>query len=378
MMRTPARVVCVRGHEGTTHGCAQVCSWAGGRGAAFLEKRLAPGDVLNITIQNGVRASRAFVGCRRIILPTRKDRGAKACTRERRRRLASSRRADAGVLRLAPRGDGQARGLWGLGRRQQHFGLRAAAEAEEEDPARHAAATAGAYRRHAHTCCRHQCLQCPPGQPGYPWRNSRLLSLCATQAFTALSDDLELSEGGAMVTRGGRAAGSSPTSLKGGRKLGGGGRPGAGNRYRMAMCADEIDLILKGRHHLVEFELTKAAGNATIGVAQPNYDPLKVYLPGEPRGEAGESWGMSTRSGSLSFRGQVNSWPGRRPAAEGDRIGMLVDLKVGSLTVFLNQVKLGTMVATGLEGPLCWMAELSTTGDAVRIAKVDPLPAWAC
>jgi hypothetical protein len=204
------------------------------------------------------------------------------------------------------------------------------------------------------------------------------LSLCATQAFTALSDDLELSEGGAMVTRGGRAAGSSPTSLKGGRKLGGGGRPGAGNRYRMAMCADEIDLILKGRHHLVEFELTKAAGNATIGVAQPNYDPLKVYLPGEPRGEAGESWGMSTRSGSLSFRGQVNSWPGRRPAAEGDRIGMLVDLKVGSLTVFLNQVKLGTMVATGLEGPLCWMAELSTTGDAVRIAKVDPLPAWAC
>ena len=138
------------------------------------------------------------------------------------------------------------------------------------------------------------------------------------------------------------------------------------------MCSDEADVLREGRQ-LVEFELTRAAGNATIGVAQANYDPLRVYLPGEPRGEAGESWGMSTRSGSLSFRGKVNSWAGRRPAAEGDRVGMLVDLGTGSLTVFLNRVKLGTMVASGLEGPLLWMTELSTAGDSVRIERIDPL-----
>ena len=192
-----------------------------------------------------------------------------------------------------------------------------------------------------------------------------------------MSDDLELSEGGAVVTRGVHGARSSPTSLKDGRKLGGGGRPGAGSRYRCAMCGDESDVLREGRH-LVEFELTTAAGNTTIGVAQANYDPLKVYLPGEPRGEEGESWGMSTRSGSLSFRGKVNSWAGRRPAVEGDRVGMLVDLDKGSLTVYLNQVKLGTMVPSGLEGPLLWMSELSTAGDAVRIARIEePFPVWA-
>lgn len=179
-----------------------------------------------------------------------------------------------------------------------------------------------------------------------------------------------------MVTRSGEATRSSTTSLKDGRKLGGGGRPGAGSRYRCAMCGGEGDVLRAGRH-LVEFQLTRAAGNTTIGVAQANYDPLKVYLPGEPRGEAGESWGMSTRSGSLSFRGKVNSWAGRTPAAEGDRVGMLVDLDTGSLTVFLNRVKLGTMVPSELEGPLLWMAELSTAGDAVRIERIDPLPAWA-
>ena len=194
--------------------------------------------------------------------------------------------------------------------------------------------------------------------------------------FTTTSDDLVLSEGGMVVTRGGSAAGSSPTSLKDGRKLGGGGRPGAGSRYRCAMCGDEADVLREGRH-LVEFQLTKAAGNTTIGVAQANYDPLRVHLPGEPRGEDGESWGMSTRSGSLSFRGKVNSWAGRRPAAEGDRVGMLVDLGTGSLTVFLNRVKLGTMVPSGLRGPLLWMAELSTAGDAVRVERIEPIPAWA-
>ena len=179
-----------------------------------------------------------------------------------------------------------------------------------------------------------------------------------------------------MVTRSGNAAGSSTKSLKDGRKLGGGGRPGAGSRYRCAMCGNDEDVLKVGRH-LVEFQLTRAVGNATIGVAQANYDPLRVYLPGEPRGEAGESWGMSTRSGSLSFRGQVNSWAGRTPAVQGDRVGMLVDLGTGSLTVFLNQVKLGVMVPSGLEGPLLWMAELSTAGDAVRIDRIEPIPAWA-
>lgn len=197
-----------------------------------------------------------------------------------------------------------------------------------------------------------------------------------TQVFTTLHEELLPVEDGALVVRSGEPDAASPKGLKGGRKLGGGGKVGAGSRYRMAMCNDERDVLVKGRH-LVEFELVQAAGNMTIGVAQTDYDPLKVYLPGEQRGAAGESWGMSTRSGSLSFRGKVSDWPGRRPAAQGDKIGMLVDLKVGSLTVFVNSVPAGKMVAQGLTGPLCWMTELSTAADSVRITRLDPLPPWA-
>ena len=41
---------------------------------------------------------------------------------------------------------------------------------------------------------------------------------------------------------------------------------------------------------------------------------------------------------------------------QGDRIGMLLDLDQGSMTVWKNGVKLGVMQAGGLRGPLCWAA----------------------
>lgn len=198
---------------------------------------------------------------------------------------------------------------------------------------------------------------------------------CA-QLFTAHSDELEMSEDGRVVTRCGQTDGSSSTALKDGRKLGGGGRSGTGSRYRCAMCSYAPDVMHKGMH-LAEFELVRAAGNIQIGVAQVNYDPAKVCAPGEPRGDAGESWGMSTKSGSLTFRGQTKPWKGRQPPQEGDRIGMLVDLASGSITVFLNRKRLGTMLQSGLGGPLCWTAELAQSGDSVRIRRFAPLPDWA-
>ena len=39
---------------------------------------------------------------------------------------------------------------------------------------------------------------------------------------------------------------------------------------------------------------------------------------------------------------------------QGDRIGMLLDLDQGSMTVWENGVKVGMMQAEGLSGPLCW------------------------
>ena len=60
-----------------------------------------------------------------------------------------------------------------------------------------------------------------------------------------------------------------------------------------------------------------------------------------------------------------------QPAKEqGDRIGMLLDLDQGSMTVWKNDVKLGVMVAEGLRGPLCWAVVVSSSA---RIESA-PLP----
>ena len=58
--------------------------------------------------------------------------------------------------------------------------------------------------------------------------------------------------------------------------------------------------------------------------------------------------------------GQRN-WQGRRSAKEqGDRIGMLLDLDQGSMTVFKNDQTLGVMLAEGLSGLLCCAATLGS------------------
>lgn len=178
--------------------------------------------------------------------------------------------------------------------------------------------------------------------------------------FATQHGELRFDEEGALVVREESAdadspknGGASPKSPKdapagSGSKLGAkrarpGSPGGAGNRYRMASCNGEDDRMHSGMH-FAEFTLVKAAGNLTLGVVQLDYSPTRALPPGEPRGLAGEGWGLSTRSGSLTFRGRVSEWSGVRPCAEGDRVGMLVDLSKGSLSVFLNNVHLGFMV----------------------------------
>ena len=66
---------------------------------------------------------------------------------------------------------------------------------------------------------------------------------------------------------------------------------------------------------------------------------------------------------------------GMQPAKEqGDRIGMLLDLDQGSMTVWKNDEKLGVMLAEGLSGEFCWAVEVSSQGESSRIESA-PAPA---
>eukprot|EP01046_Picozoa_sp_COSAG06_P045888 COSAG06_NODE_6412_length_2944_cov_2.957118_3_plen_313_part_00 len=60
-------------------------------------------------------------------------------------------------------------------------------------------------------------------------------------------------------------------------------------------------------------------------------------------------------------------WEGMQQAMKpGDRIGMLLDLDQGSMTVYKNDERLGVM-ATGLSGEYCWAVSLYGQGNSTRI-----------
>jgi hypothetical protein len=83
-----------------------------------------------------------------------------------------------------------------------------------------------------------------------------------------------------------------------------------------------------------------------------------------------------TYSGSR-HPGPNHNWKGMQDAREqGDRIGMLLDLDQGSMSIWKNGERLGVMQAEGLTGPLCWAAVLAGQGDSARIESA-PIPVAA-
>eukprot|EP01046_Picozoa_sp_COSAG06_P017721 COSAG06_NODE_1212_length_10244_cov_2.817447_5_plen_241_part_00 len=70
-------------------------------------------------------------------------------------------------------------------------------------------------------------------------------------------------------------------------------------------------------------------------------------------------------------------WKGVEDADENDRVGLLLDLDQGSMTVYKNDVLLGVM-ATGLSGEYSWGVSLCVETNVVRIqAAAAPVPPTA-
>ena len=63
------------------------------------------------------------------------------------------------------------------------------------------------------------------------------------------------------------------------------------------------------------------------------------------------------------------AWDGMQGATDGDRIGMLLDLDQGSMTLYKNGDLLGRMVAGGLSGEYCWAATMLFGWDTMRIGN---------
>ena len=61
-------------------------------------------------------------------------------------------------------------------------------------------------------------------------------------------------------------------------------------------------------------------------------------------------------------------------AKPGDRVGMLLDLDQGSMTIWKNGVQLGVMQTEGLSGPLCWAVSLLWSTSARIGSAALPAP----
>ena len=119
------------------------------------------------------------------------------------------------------------------------------------------------------------------------------------------------------------------------------------NKYRVAASAA---VMRSGRHFA---QLTTLNGEMLFfGAIQSGWDNAF---------NADGHCSYSTNDGHRDPGGWV--WQGRRAATkQGDRIGMLLDLDQGSMTVWKNGVRLGVMWAEGLTGPLCWLGGRSGFG----------------
>ena len=140
------------------------------------------------------------------------------------------------------------------------------------------------------------------------------------------------------------------------------------NRAIFRSSAIAADSPMASGRHAVQMTLERyQGGRMVLGVVDPSFDPSSGWATATEKG-----WGYSARTGFLSHSGERLEWATgqRQPLAEGDVLGLLLDLDAGSLTAYRNGVRLGELVNSGLSGPMCWAVDLCDGGDAVRMLPV--------
>jgi hypothetical protein len=145
----------------------------------------------------------------------------------------------------------------------------------------------------------------------------------------------------------------------------GGSRATRGGPQDYAARTAACKPVMRAGRHYAQF--TVMVGKYMFfGVIRPGWDVERV------RSEHTVCW-YDTGSG-YRWPEYTQVWEGMQGAnEEGDRIGLLLDLDQGSITVYKNGARLGVM-ATDLSGEYCWAVTLSMVGNSARIESAA-LPA---
>jgi hypothetical protein len=132
-------------------------------------------------------------------------------------------------------------------------------------------------------------------------------------------------------------------------------------------CAVASNAAMRAGRHYAQF--TMVSGNfMCFGVIRPGWDVEGGQYAMVSDGHCF----YGTYNGDLlpSYTSGHN-WEGRQAATEqGDRIGMLLDLDQGTMTVYKNDERLGVM-ATALSGEYSWAVTIVLKHDSVRIEAAE-------
>lgn len=153
------------------------------------------------------------------------------------------------------------------------------------------------------------------------------------------------------------------------------------SNVRDALCAP---VMRAGRHYIqftvdqvpAELPVTRTTRpEAWVGVIRPGWEDRLFGHSYKGRCFYRTDTGRKVPSAQDgAFPAAIGSyWEGMHPAENGDRVGLLLDVDAGALTVYRNDVYLG-VVATGLTKQFRWAVRIHSTTTTVRVdsAQVPP------
>ena len=134
------------------------------------------------------------------------------------------------------------------------------------------------------------------------------------------------------------------------------------------------ETLTQGNVHFAEFTLHSFLPDnlspLMLGVARHTFDPRAQ----QSAARTSSGWSYEATTGKLLHDDRWYGWPGQVRAQPGERIGLLLDLGAGSLTLYREGRLQGVLVSSGLAGlgPLCWSAELWGGGQELEVAQSEP------
>jgi hypothetical protein len=140
--------------------------------------------------------------------------------------------------------------------------------------------------------------------------------------------------------------------------------------YKQSLTTTGIELT-EGKHYWEVKLLSENINSIEVGISRPNLDPLADYSDGA----CTDIWFVSFFDGSLFGNGKEYD-DGAGECAQGDRVGMLLDLDNGSLRFFKNGAQHGPGYPAGsVTGPVVHAVQMFYSGTSVRLLPNAEAPA---